>query len=51
MNYAERRKFLWILFLAGLALLAAAASATTFSRLQFDDLAREATGVARLRCL
>src|SRR5277367_1142634 len=53
MSYVERRRFLWILFLGGLALLvlAVAASATTLSRLKFEDLALESTAVARLRCL
>jgi hypothetical protein len=51
MSYIERRKFLWILFLAGLALTAIAANATTFGRLAFDELTQQATAVARLRCL
>jgi len=47
MSYVERRRFLWVLFLAGLALLAAvAASATTLSRLKLEDLAQESTAVA-----
>lgn len=51
MSYVERRRFLWILFLVGLALIAIAANATTLSRLKFEDLAAESTAVARLRCL
>ena len=51
MSYVQRRRFLWILFIAGLVLLAVAASATTLSRLKLNDLARESTAVARLRCL
>jgi hypothetical protein len=51
MNYVQRRRFLWILFLGGLALLAVAASATTLSRLRLEDLAQQSTAVARLRCL
>lgn len=51
MSYAQRRRFLWILFLVGLALIAVVASATTLSRLKLDDLALESTAVARLRCL
>ena len=51
MSFVQRRRFLWILFLAGLVLLAVAASATTLSRLRFEDLAKQATAVARLRCL
>jgi len=51
MSYVERRRFLWILFLGGLVLIAIAASATTLSRLKLEDLAQESTAVARLRCL
>ena len=51
MSFVQRRRFLWILFLAGLVLLAVVASATTLARLQFEDLANQATAVARLRCL
>ena len=51
MSFVQRRRFLWILFLTGLALLAVAASATTLSRLRFEELAKQATAVARLRCL
>lgn len=51
MSYVQRLRFLWILFLGGLALLAVAANATTMSRLKFQDLAQESTAVARLRCL
>ena len=51
MSYVQRRRFLWILFLGGLVLLAIAAGATTLSRLKLEDLAQESTAVARLRCL
>src|SRR5260370_20028385 len=51
MSFVERRRFLWILFLTGLALLAVAANATTLSRLRFEELANQATAVARLRCI
>src|SRR5712664_1173900 len=51
MSFVRRRRFLWILFLAGLALLAVAANATTLSRLRFEELAAQATAVARLRCI
>jgi hypothetical protein len=51
MSYEQRRRFLWILFLTGLALLAAAANATTLARMRFEELAKQATAVARLRCL
>ena len=51
MSYVQRRRFLWILFLCALALLAVAASATTLSRLKLEDLVQESTAVARMRCL
>lgn len=51
MSFVQRRRFLWILFLTALALLAVAASATTLSRLRFEELAQQATAVARVRCL
>ncbi|HLZ49420.1 MAG TPA: hypothetical protein VKP61_01595 [Candidatus Acidoferrum sp.] len=51
MSYVQRRRFLWILFLVGLALLAAVASATTMSRLRLLDLTEQSTAVARLRCI
>lgn len=37
--------------MAALTLLAIAASATTLARLRFEELAQQATAVARLRCL
>jgi len=51
MSYEQRRRFLWILFLAGLALLAVVANATTLARMRFEELVTQATAVARLRCL
>ena len=51
MSFVQRRRFLWILFLAALGFLAIAANATTLSRLRFEELAGQATAVARLRCL
>lgn len=51
MSYAQRRRFLLILFLAGLLLIAIAANATTFVRLSFADLTRTSAAIARLRCL
>jgi hypothetical protein len=51
MSFVQRRRFLWILFLVGLALLAIAANATTLSRLRFEELANQATAVARVRCI
>jgi hypothetical protein len=54
MNFVERRRFLWILFVIGLAMLVLTAmltKATTLARLQFDELTRTATAIARMRCL
>jgi hypothetical protein len=51
MSYVERRRFLWILLLAALTLLAIVANATTLTRMRFEELVRQATAVARLRCL
>jgi hypothetical protein len=51
MSYVQRRRFLLILFLAGLALVAIVANATSLSRLRLEDLATQSTAVARLRCL
>jgi hypothetical protein len=51
MSYAQRRRFLWILFFMGLALAAAVARATTLAPLSFDDLAQKSVAIARPRCL
>ena len=51
MSFAQRRKFLWILFLIGLAMIAVVANATTLARLKFADLANQASDIARARCL
>ena len=51
MSYLQRRQFLRILFLVGLALLAVVASATTMSRLRLPDLTEQSTAIARLRCV
>ncbi|MBZ5527686.1 MAG: hypothetical protein LAN71_07290 [Acidobacteriia bacterium] len=51
MSYAQRRRFLLLLFLAGLLLIGIAANATTFLRLDFAELARASSAIARLRCL
>jgi len=52
MSFLQRRRFLWICFLAGLALLAltaAFANATTLACLRFEELAHQSTAIARLR--
>lgn len=51
MSYVQRRRFLWIIFFAGLVLAAVVANATTLARLSFDDLAQQSMAIARLRCL
>jgi hypothetical protein len=52
MSYAKRRRFLWILFWAGIGLVAAvAASGTTLVALRFEELTARATAVARVRCV
>jgi hypothetical protein len=54
MSYAERRRFLWMVFLLGLAVLAMTAmlaNATTLVHMPFEDLAQQSTAIARLRCL
>ena len=51
MSYVERRRFLWGLLLLALLLLAVVANATTLVRMPFEQLAQQATAVARLRCL
>jgi len=51
MSFVERRRFLWALLVVALVLLAVVANATTLARMRFEDLARLATAVARLRCL
>jgi hypothetical protein len=54
MSYVQRRRFLWMVFLVGLAVLALTAvltNATTLVRLPFEDLAQRSTAIARLRCV
>lgn len=51
MSYTQRRRFLWILFVIGLVLIAIAANATTLARLRLEDLAQQSTAIARFRCL
>ncbi len=49
MSYTQRRQFLWVLFLIGLALIALVAQATTLVRLSFKDLVRDSSAIARVR--
>lgn len=51
MSCVQRRRFLWVLFLVGLALTAIVANATTLARISFDELAQQATAIGRMRCL
>ena len=51
MSYAQRRRFLWALFLAGLVLIAMAARATTLVRLRFPELVRYSSAIGRVRCV
>lgn len=51
MSYVQRRRFLWVLFLVGVALVAIVANATTLARLQFYQLVQHSSAIARVRCL
>jgi hypothetical protein len=51
MNYVQRRRFLWVLFLVGMTLIAIVANATTLARLQFYQLVAHSSAIARVRCL
>jgi len=47
----QRRRFIWVLCLIGLALLAVVAEATTLVRLGFSDLVHYSYSIARVRAL
>jgi len=49
MSYAQRRRFLWVLFLIGMALIAVVAHATTLARLRFYQLVQNSSAIARVR--
>src|ERR1700726_208910 len=51
MSYKDRRRFLWVLFLIGLALIAVVAQATTLVRLRFQDLVHYSYSITRVRCV
>jgi hypothetical protein len=51
MNYAQRRRFLWVLFLIGTVLVAIAARATTLVHLRFQDLVGYSSAIARVHCV
>lgn len=51
MSNRNGKQFLWILFFIALALTAIVASATTLEPMSFARLTRQATAIARLRCV
>jgi len=51
MSRVQRPRFLWLLSLAGLLLIAMTARATTLVRLPFPDLVHYASAIARVRCV
>jgi hypothetical protein len=51
MSYAQRRKFLWAILIAGLVLIAIVANATTLIHLQFQELVADSSAIARAHCL
>ena len=50
MNYVQRRRFLWAVFLIGLLAVAIAANATTLVRLTLPQLVRQSTAIVRAHC-
>lgn len=51
MSFVQRRQFLWVLLLIGMALIVIVANATTLARLQFYQLVEHSSAIARVRCL
>jgi len=54
MSATQRIKFLWILFLIGVGLVAvfaAVGNATTLVRMSFQELAAQSTAIARVHCV
>jgi len=51
MSYVQRRRFLWVLFLGGIVLIAIVANATTLVRLPFYKLVENSSAIARVRCV
>ena len=49
MSYVKRRRFLLVLFLIGIVLVAIAARATTLVRLPFQQLVQYSSAIARVR--
>jgi hypothetical protein len=51
MSYTQRRRFLWVLFLVGLVLVAVVAHATTLVHLRFQELVGYSSAIARVHCV
>jgi hypothetical protein len=51
MSFVQRRRFLWILLLIGVCLVAIVANATTLVRLPFYKLVEHSSAIARVRCI
>ena len=51
MSYEQRRRFLRIVFLIGIFLIALAAHATTLVHMRFQDLVGYSSAIARVRCV
>lgn len=51
MNFAQRRRFLWVLFLIGIVLIAIVANATTLVHLRFQELVSYSSAIARVQCM
>jgi hypothetical protein len=51
MSYVQRRRFLLILFLIGIILVAIVAKTTTLARLPFYQLVQHSSAIARVRCV
>jgi len=51
MSYAQRRNFLWVLFLLGTILIAIVANATSLVHLSFQELVSYSSAIARVQCM
>ena len=51
MSYTQRRKFLWVLLLVGIVLIAIVAKATTLVHLRFQELVSYSSAIARVQCI
>jgi hypothetical protein len=50
-SYAQRRKFLWVLLVIGVVLIAVVANATTLVHLPFQQLVGYSSAIARVQCV